>query len=228
MLNAMNYIRDLYLSSRPGTDRPKIPQYQKILNLAAGKVSSSIPNSYNQLIVNVDMCYDQESYGSLSRVLDSSFQGYLTHQAGKTLFIKDDIFNFLNTSPYKYDLIVANRIFEHQFYDSGQIGYLLSSCYGSLETGGKLVFVVPNHKLLAERLVKAEWDDMTSIETAKEVLLFNTEFCNSEGDPHGSIWTPELALYYIGQEGVWDIAGIVEQVLWEGRDCYMMVTLIKR
>lgn len=204
----------------------------RILHIGSGKVPHSFlkesvadENYYlkkDSVFYHVDSSYYNSSEGILN---------YLPQIPNNHIFICDDIFNFLDKSPTTYDFIIANRIFEHMFYDSGQVGRLLSSCYSVMEPSSKMVIIVPNHNLLAKRLIGIEQsldDKLLTKDVLKDVLLVNTEFCNTRSDPHGSIWTPELAKLYIEQEGVFQIEGIIKSIYWQGRDCYMMIILRKK
>ncbi len=203
-----------------------------VLHLGAGKVTKPF-GKVGQFTVHVDGSYlgvespehmiiqAQGSHRQFTKVgVESMMQ--LEH------FIGCDIFEFMDTYCYKFNLIVANRIFEHMFYDAGEIGRLLSACHYMLEDGGELLIMVPNHELIATRLFEIRENITPTPEWfSSATLLVNTEFCNTRCDPHGSIWSPRLARYYIRSEGVWHVKDIEPQVIWDDRDCYMMIKLNK-
>ena len=194
-----------------------------VLELGAGKINRS--HCKNLFHVCVDMSYDMSA--ALTHVTNWHSLG--VERFGRTLLAKKDIFDFCDSYPYKFDLIIANRIFEHQFYDSGSIGRLLAECHTLLKDKGKLFITVPNHYDLAHHIMICEkspsWIKNNNL---NDILLTNTEFCNTKCDPHGSIWTPKLAKFYIESEGVWEIDKIYDSVNWEGRDCYMSVLCTKK
>lgn len=219
-----------------------------VLDIGSGKLSRPMLMSslggekVPQIMVNVDRSYDDIKHGK-SHLVDvegvhlNAIKSLNNSKTIKLCFLSMDIFEFLDTYKYRFDTIVATRIFEHMFFDSGEIGRLLHQCYDLLEADGHLHIIVPNHLVLAKEIM--DYDDKmlrewapavgTIITTYESKLLkLNTEFMNTRSDPHGSLWTPQTARNYIGKEGVFEILSIDEKVLWQGRDCYMWIELRKK
>jgi len=218
--------------------RKKYEEFKFILNLGSGKIDKKLINK-NQFLVNVDIGY--KSRHEISNIENVHFNilKQIKLNVNKQLFApsppevyhnNSDIFDFIESYKFKFDLIIANRIFEHQFYDSGEIGRLLSGCYNILNDDGQLWIIVPNAKSLAKDLLNLEdlIHNMTHTEVQQKLLLINTEFHNSRCDPHGSIWTPQLAEYYIMSEGVWKVPKIIEDYNFAGRSCYMFICTEKK
>ena len=197
---------------------------QSILNMGAGKTDLvKIVNKLNKnfdFMINLDCGYKTPN---TMEFVEQSFDDYSDGNVDEYTSLIDcneDIFDFLGEWKYKFDIIIANRIFEHFFYDSGQVGQALSMCHSILKDRGKLLIIVPNHKRIAG-MFRQE-----NIPAPSEVLLLNTEFCNTQCDPHGSVWSPVLAKYYIEQENIFEITNITPRIMWENRE-YMYIELRK-
>lgn len=205
------------------------PKTKTILNLGAGKIDYIFMPKEKQLVVNVDSSYKSSDNVNDIELLHLKFMDVNTYKNKYIKYTSMDLFDFMDSYKYKFDLIIANRIFEHQFYDSGSIGRLSSACHYLLNDDGKMYILVPNHLRYAELImhVEKEHKTMKHSKFASHVLEINTEFCNTRSDPHGSIWTPELAKFYIESEGVWTIMKMYEDIEWDGRVCYMMMILVK-
>lgn len=140
-------------------------------------------------------------------------------------FIRMDVFEFMDSFPFQFDHAIAERIFEHMFYDSGEIGRLLDACNQITKDDGSLTIVVPNHYRLCEIAMELEDDPRDN----SKILLVNTEFMNTRCDPHGSYWSPRMAYHYIGNEGnIWKISDIQDKYWHKGRDIYMKILLEKK
>ena len=200
-----------------------------VLNLGSGKIDEFFFHKVGQLVVNVDRSYrNADDTGEVELMHSHMMKGKTPSQGNFTWFVSMDIFDFLDSYKYKFDMIIANRIFEHKFYDSGSIGRMLSACHYLLSDKGKMYILVPNHYLLSNEIKRLETEEFNPEAFAKIVLELNTEFHNTESDPHGSTWSPRLARYYIESEGVWLIEEIYPEIKWDGRDCYMMIIVSKK
>ena len=211
--------------------REKIVKAKTILNLGAGKIDNWMLPVKNQLILNVDSSYPDCSRNVEDQEIMKIHEKAMRICDEPHMFnISCDIFDFIDVYPYKFDLIIANRIFEHMFYDAGEVGRLLSGCHSMLADGGILVIMVPDHKKIMEMTLSNPTilTQQNPIIALKQALIINTELCNTRLDPHGSIWTPELANMYIHQEGTFVINDIIHDVMWDDRDCYMIIELYKK
>jgi len=211
---------------------------KSILNIGSGKIEMSDYDSWNH-IMHLDGSYPTCNYTdpiiALERYIEWLQYAGKAHVPDKLIqLVKSDIFDFMYSWPFKFQHINADRIFEHMFYDSGQIGQLLDACNQITTDDATMSIVVPNHLALANMLIDTEegWlgDEAVSASAINSQLLqINTEFCNTRVDPHGSIWTPALAKHYIESEGnAWKIVEIVETVKLKGRDIYMCIELSKQ
>lgn len=205
-----------------------------MLNIGAGKVSiSDFPEIAH--IVHLDGSYPDIPEHQIDQVL-RSIQSTGTCIRNVQL-CKADIFEFIDSWPFKFDHINADRIFEHMFYDSGEIGRLLDACNQITKDDGTMRIVVPNHLKLAKMLIIHDSgdclddpvkSDMFKLSENALTLMINTEFCNSSGDSHGSVWTPTLARQYINNEGgTWEINSINPDICLKGRNIYMEIELTK-
>ena len=196
----------------------------RILNLGCGKIDLSrfdkIPNAF---IVNVDR-YFKGGYVDVYGV-ELAYKEYTVNLKRDIVFCKSDIFEFLDTFKYKFDLVIAERIFEHMEYVSGEIGRLLEAINTATYPKAELEIVVPNSIHLANMILNYEKmsNQYDHIKSINEKLIINTEFCNIRADPHLSVWTPTLAAEYIQSEGTWNIASIINQFNFAGRSIYMKI-----
>lgn len=196
------------------------------LNIGAGKVSPR--TATDEIFVNLDRGYPDfiPTLSSWSSGLhkDSTSPGHY--------FVKQDIFEFMDSYPFKFDYIIANRIFEHMEYVGDKsVGRLLEACHKILTRFGEMEIVVPNAALLASELLEYEAGHIGQIckNSDNLKLVINTEFTNScHEDPHCSIWTPRLAREYIEQEGTFSIIKIEDQITFANREIYMKILLKKK
>ena len=196
---------------------------KSILHIGAGKLDVSIFETSDDYHVYVDTMYRSGfSMAELEERHNLWNRNNRLYSEGS--FSNYDVFNFLDHYALRFDHIVAERIFEHMFYDSGEIGRLLDACYQSTNDDGSMEILVPNIDILI-----SEYGKLDESKNMSEVILrINTEFHNSRSDAHGSSWSPKLARYYIESEGTWKIDSIEERVEHRGRDVYMRVNVSKR
>lgn len=204
-----------------------------ILHIGSGKLSCDIikyngqDKSFN---VFLDRSYVKESNNSIG-FIEERFEHWVDHNLSIKLFCMSDIFEFFDAYKFKFNTIIANRIFEHMFYIDGNIGRLLEACNVLTEANGKLEIIVPNHLNLSKKLINLEnklrINDVNLKDIQNQILILNTEFCNIREDPHGSIWSNMLAHYYIESEGIFKIDKIEEEYSHMGRDIYMKIICTK-
>jgi hypothetical protein len=203
-----------------------LPWKQSILNIGSGKLSiDSLRNDKDKVFrVCVDRSYNVDSCSSIGQMEDVFVGNTPSLRSFNTYYCNLDIFQFLGQYKFKFDKIYAHRIFEHMFYDSGEIGYLLSSLWSVANFNCELEIIVPNLNHIVELIQKCE---QSGFYYNENLLLINTELHNSRQDAHGSSWTPILAKQYIEQEGTWRIQEISDHIIFEGRSIYMKI-LCKR
>ena len=208
-----------------------------ILNLGSGKLDAKkLTCSYsmktNIFQVSVDRSYKNENiiesielshFASACSNLKTGFESYN---------ISCDIFEFLDTYKYKFDHIIAERICEHLFYDSGEIGRFLDACNQITNDTATMEILVPNFEKLifTYQDFKERFECKTAVDSSdinSKVLLLNCEMTNSRCDPHGSVWSRDLAKFYIEQEKTWQINKFEDEPSFKCRDCYMRIYLTK-
>ena len=202
-----------------------ISNRQSILEIGAGKIDASQlkPQDFH---IYVDRSYE---YGMITTIptTESHHYDYLTTGSARleSVFVSADIFEFTENYKFKFDKIIANRIFEHVEYCDGSIGRLLEACYKSANENAKLEIIVPNAHLLSQKLIQLEKNYRTSAlkNNLNDILLINSEFCNIKADCHASVWSPTLAEHYISQEMTWKIENVLPQITFAGRDIYMKI-----
>jgi hypothetical protein len=194
----------------------------KCLNLGAGKISPDRYNDYG-IVVHVDQYFNESSSLDIDCVINEFGR---SDRVGNTqMMCKSKLFDFVDQFPFKFDIVLAERIFEHMEYTTGEIGRLLEGINTITNDNAKLEIVVPNAILIATMLIDyennhARYDHVTGL-SAK--LIINTENHNFRQDAHLSSWTPVLAKEYIESEGTWKIDKIIEQFNFAGRDIYMKI-----
>ena len=118
---------------------------QYVLNICAGKIDGGMlkyglsGTKVPKMILSVDRCYDDRKHGQdhLVEVEEQHlqlFQNPNGAEVTKICYLSMDIFEFLDMYKYRFDTIIAARIFEHMFFDSGEVGRLLHQCYDLLIT----------------------------------------------------------------------------------------------
>ena len=206
-----------------------IKEGNTILNLGAGKISNDLKSMADKsLLVNVDQSYVKQSAFSFSDYITQVENVHKSYEEGKSEIcnVGVNIFDFLGAYKYKFNTIFMSRIAEHMFYDAGEVGQLLSMSRNVLAKNGRMFVLVPNHEILANKLLNFDPEGKATL-TAYEALLLNTEFCNTRSDPHGSVWTQKTAKYYVETEGNLNITAIHPIVKWDGRN-YMLIVISKR
>lgn len=200
------------------------------LNLGSGKIDEDRYINYIKT-VHVDRSY---VYGTTPiSVVVAEFADFVPKQ----YLCQSNIFDFIDSFPYTFNVVFAERIFEHMDYVSGEIGRLLEGINVLTTKDAELTIVVPNAILLSKMLVDYEnriglTDDCGTpidphVKDLNTKLIINTEFNNGKFDPHLSIWTPRLAREYIESEGTWKVAEIEKQIRFAGRDIYMRIFCTK-
>lgn len=201
-----------------------------ILNLGSGKIESKDATIKidGDVTIFVDRSYDMGYCSTIrdieEKVISLANGYYLT----SNLFIAEDIFSFMDKFKFKFDKIIANRIFEHMEYCGGEIGRLLEACNVSSIEDATLEIVVPNAIKLVNMILEYENSkNFNVIQSSIQKLIINTEMCNCKSDCHASVWTPRLAKEYIESEGTWQILNIDEDFHMAGRNIYMKIICSK-
>jgi hypothetical protein len=205
-----------------------------VLNLGSGKIhdiKTLLNDCSNEFIVFVDRCYKDGIHHTLKEIEEAHLQFMLDPlNNSNIMYFAEDIFEFIDSYKYQFDCVVANRVAEHFFFDSGEIGRFLDACNQITTDQGELNIIVPNAKKLSELLLDFEknYEKISSQEVDRIKLLVNSEFTNTKCDPHGSVWSPNLARSYIMAEGgTWFIHDISDVEYYRGRNIYMKIVCRK-
>ena len=197
----------------------------KCLNIGSGcKIDYDRYEQYG-LTIHVDQGFNEKT----SDTLDSAIQGTRFKlngsQCPKQLCCRSSIFDFVDKFPFKFDMVFAERIFEHMEYVGGEIGRLLEGLNTLTNPNAKMEIIVPNAILISKILqdIEKNYKTMDPVVLLNSLLILNTENHNFRGDAHLSSWTPHIARLYIESEGTWEIDDIEEQVEFAGRDIYMRI-----
>lgn len=201
-----------------------------ILNLGAGKVDfgrwNPLSNKEHNTIIHVDRGFDQDMKGVYDvHHLNELLLNYVPTCTTQHL-CSSDLFEFVDGFNQKFfDVVYAERIFEHMEYVGGEVGRLLEGINTITRQDVKMEIVVPNAILISKLLMEIESSSpaYTHTQLANKILIVNTENHNFKQDPHGSTWTPTLAKFYIESEGTWKVDKIEEQIKFAGRDIYMRI-----
>lgn len=133
-----------------------------------------------------------------------------------------DIFEFLELySGEPFDHVQSCRVFEHIPYDS--IPYLLYLIRGVTCNTGSIEVTVPDFSEVFKKVDNINPLEMNGMQFNRTMIDCHTELFNTPQDPHMSIWTPTLAMYYMNLEGFWDNINIVENVQIDNRKWYMTI-----
>jgi len=201
-----------------------------ILEIGAGKSSLKDKLYKDNLYIKIDIGYkislsENDQIDVISEAMTKNENGLL--------ICNMNLYDFMDSFPFRFDKIIGNRIFEHQEYVGNEsVGRLLEACNKLLEDDGTLEIIVPNAKKLAQMVLDFEnlpLDDcsLQYAEIANNALVINTEFTNGKFDPHASIWSPALAKYMIESEGIWHIKSITDIDNYAGRSIYMKIIATK-
>jgi predicted SAM-dependent methyltransferase len=137
-----------------------------------------------------------------------------------------DLQSFLeNYTDEDFDLVVAQRIFEHITPD--QIPYHLYLIRQIISEGGKIEIVVPDFKKVIKSFDAVDPHKDNAIKFNSMMIMAHTEIFNEPNDPHSSIWTPKMAKYYLELEGYWQDIKIGYTNL-DGRDWYMKIEAVRK
>jgi len=218
---------DKWLGMNKDNKDPEV-KFSRLI-LGAGKIDSSDLQDPNyDFSVFVDRIYSGGSSNSVEEI-EKAYIQLLEKGTEYSLFCGQDIFNFLDTYKFKFDMVFADRVAEHMFFDSGQIGRFLDACNQITYPDGNLCLIVPDLDKIIEKYIKIKEVTYSSpTELNSLVLLLNTEMQNTVTDCHGSCWSRSLAKYYIENEGgTWIIDSIENLPMFKGRDIYMRIICSK-
>jgi hypothetical protein len=199
---------------------------QVILNIGAGKEQPLDLPDKPYMLVNVDSgYYDSEHHVKINDVF--SFHRFIINNPTATggyrqFMFKEDIFKFMEKYPLKFDRLVMYRFLEHvKRTDVLYFIYLMST---SLKIGGMVDCIVPNYKLLAQRILT---EDVFSVNFEAEDIIISTELLNEVSSPHASIWTEDRIKKFFELEQRFKVGKIITPFDFDGRSIYLRA-LIER
>lgn len=197
------------------------------LNIGAGKINFEDFQNEEDFIVYLDRSYQLGVNGNVYHVEVALNEWKDDPTKMNHVCCGCDIFEFMDSFKFKFDHIIAYRIFEHMEYCSGEIGRLLEACNMLSTDDATMDIIVPNAHKLAEMVLDVEEVDLEHLQLESKKLIINTEFCNVRCDPHLSVWTPKLTEQYIVVEDSWKIREIKEQYPYANRNIYMRIMCYK-
>lgn len=118
--------------------------------------------------------------------------------------------------------VEAHRVFEHLTPDMVQFALWL--LWNVTESSCHLEIVVPNHKLIMERLGAEDSLGGPADEFNRMFNFAHYEVFNTPDDPHRSIWAPNLVPHYVESEGLWTVMNVERNYEKEpGRDFFLKI-----
>ena len=207
----------------------------KVLNLGAGKIDRSrwlrdeSLKEKDDFVIHVDRYFDPESSLTIAQANEAHRNCGIRLIGNTQILCKSDLFEFIDKFQYKFDLVVAERIFEHMEYVGGEIGRLLEGINMLTNENAQLEIVVPNSVSISNMLLNLEsnYSIIDHVSLLNQLLIINTENHNFREDCHCSSWTPAISKFYIESEGTWKIDSIEEKIKFAGRDIYMRIKCSK-
>ena len=118
------------------------------------------------------------------------------------------------------DSVVAQRVFEH--FDYKDLPYLLYSIWLICRPEATLSITVPDFNLVSEEVKTLNAEKMKAQVFNNMMIQCHTEVFNEPSDPHRSIWTKNLAEYYLTLEDYWSVNSIDHMTL-DGRPWYLYI-----
>jgi len=195
-----------------------------ILNLGSGKVVPLDLHDYRSyFLVNLDSGYYD---GVQPSEVFSLFETWVTERplmnikSSRTLFVKEDAFNFLEKYQLVFDKIVIYRFLEH--IPKKSILYFIYLLACSLKRGGVVDCIVPNYNVLAGRILK---EDPFDKDFEAEDIITTYELLNEPESPHCSIWTPARIRKFFMLEKRFSVVEIDNRFVFDGRDIYLRALL---
>lgn len=195
-----------------------------ILNIAGGKFDPiGVEKLKSVFLVNLDRMY----YSSHKpEEIEDIYQNWLVNKKPEPvkLFCTADAFEFLSRSKITFDKITIYRFLEHvKKTDVLYFIYLLST---AVKKGGTVEVIVPNYKVLAERILK---ENVNAPNFEAEDIITTFELLNEPNEPHASIWTVDRAKHFFELEGRFTVqaASVDEQFMFDGRDIYLYFEAVR-
>lgn len=190
----------------------------RILNIAAGKQQPLLNDTgQTRSIVNVDKSY----YGGIrpediESIVESWERSELNKNTNVNYYLKSDVFEFMERTRLKFDIVCVYRFLEHVPFD--QVLYFIYLLSTVTKKGGIVDVIVPNYSFLATMLLNERVEDNFFEENN---ILLTTEMLNDPSNPHASIWTIARVYKFFELEKRFEIDYLVDRFNLDGRDVYI-------
>ncbi len=186
-----------------------------ILNIAAGKFDPlDLPEDF--FLVNLDTSY----YNNITPdEIEKQHADWLITTRRK-FHCNEDAFAFMERTSVRFDRVCIYRFLEHIPFD--KVLYFIYLVSTVTRPGGEVDVIVPNYRVLAEKLFNE--DNIGSPDFEKHNILLTTELLNEPSCPHASIWTPARADYFWQLEGRFKVGLQQTRFKFDGRDIYFRFT----
>ena len=193
-----------------------------ILNLGSGKTQPlDITPPY--FLVNLDSGYYREDSTTIYDILPQHKLWLNDPSLTVIKHLKEDAYAFLAKYPIKFDKIVIYRFLEHiPKRDVLYFIYLMATC---LKSGGIIDCIVPNYKLLAQRILE---EDPFSEDFESEDIITTYEVVNEPSCPHASIWTRDRIKKFFELEQRFTLKEIIAPYDFDGRSIYLRAIIERR
>ena len=185
-----------------------------VLNAAGGKIKSIDVDKYNITynLLNVDLGY-------YSKYKIDEVEDFIVNDKSNknnNIFINSDIFEFLEKTILKFNIITVYRFLEH--VSKSNIQYFLYLLATSLKLNGEIDIIVPDSHKLAKMLIDEDINDPSwhSLD-----LLLTYELLADQPSPHLSLWSEDRLKYFIEAENYFKIISIEKDFNFDGRDIYL-------
>jgi len=185
-----------------------------VLNAAGGKIKSIDVDKYNLTynLLNVDLGY-------YSKYKIDEVEDFIVNDKSNknnNIFINSDIFEFLEKTILKFNIITVYRFLEH--VSKSNIQYFLYLLATSLKLNGEIDIIVPDSHKLAKMLIDEDINDPSWYSLD---LLLTYELLADQPSPHLSLWSEDRLKYFIEAENYFKIISIEKDFNFDGRDIYL-------
>lgn len=189
-----------------------------ILNIAAGKMQPLDLIEENYFMIHLDtMFYMYER----PNVVEEQYKNWLNAPGQRMEFnVIEDVYEFMQRTNIVFDKVYIYRFLEHVPLD--KVLYFIYLVSTITQPGGEVDIIVPNYRVLAEKLLNE--DNIGSPEFENHNIILTTEMLNEPSCPHASIWTPARAFYFWELEGRFKVTLHETRFKFDGRDIYFRFT----
>jgi predicted SAM-dependent methyltransferase len=158
--------------------------------------------------LHVDRCY-------FSDLKPQTIEANFYKEKGQ-YYLNHEIFNFLENTILKFDVITIYRFLEHVSFT--QVLYFIYLVSRIVNRGGIIDVIVPDYHELAKMILneRTEYDGFEA-----HNILLTTELLNEPSNPHASIWTKARLKYFWELEFRFKELVTFQNFDFDGRDIYL-------